>query len=163
MKILINAIHIKHYGCGIGALGPICTMWYGGPWVPSVQCGIESLESHLHHVVLWALCPISTTWYCKPWVPSLPRGIASLESHLYHVVLWALSPISATWYCEPWVPTLPRGIAKDFTLFQESPEIFWGPPNLLFNGYRGLLPGGKAAGVWSWKSTPYVAPRLKKE
>jgi hypothetical protein len=27
------------------------------------------------------------------------------------------------------------------------PDRFWGPPSLLSNGYRGLSPGGKAAGV----------------
>jgi hypothetical protein len=33
------------------------------------------------------------------------------------------------------------------------PDRRWGPPNLLYNGYRGLFPGGKAAGVWSWPLT----------
>jgi len=29
----------------------------------------------------------------------------------------------------------------------------WGPPSLLYNGYR-VLPGGKAAGGWRWPATP---------
>jgi hypothetical protein len=33
------------------------------------------------------------------------------------------------------------------------PDRLWGPPNLLFNGYRGSFPGGKAAGAWSWPLT----------
>jgi hypothetical protein len=28
-----------------------------------------------------------------------------------------------------------------------GPDRLWGPPNPLYNGYRGLFPGGKAAGA----------------
>jgi hypothetical protein len=40
-------------------------------------------------------------------------------------------------------------------------EIFrphrpWGPPSLLYNGYR-VFPGGKAAGAWRWPHTPSSA------
>jgi hypothetical protein len=27
------------------------------------------------------------------------------------------------------------------------PDRLWGPPNLLYNGYGGFFPGGKAAGA----------------
>jgi hypothetical protein len=33
------------------------------------------------------------------------------------------------------------------------PDRLWGPPNLLYNGYRELFPGCKAAGAWSWPLT----------
>jgi hypothetical protein len=33
------------------------------------------------------------------------------------------------------------------------PDWFWGSPNLLSNGYLGILPGGKVAGAWGWPLT----------
>ena len=33
------------------------------------------------------------------------------------------------------------------------PDRLWGPPSLLYNGYRVFL-GGKAAGAWCWPPTP---------
>jgi hypothetical protein len=51
------------------------------------------------------------------------------------------------------------GIAPDYGLdgpgiesrwgaiFRTHPDRPWGPPSLLYNGYR-VLPGGKAAGAW---------------
>ena len=35
-------------------------------------------------------------------------------------------------------------------IFRTRPDRPWGPPSLLYNGYR-VFPGGKAAGAWSWK------------
>jgi hypothetical protein len=34
--------------------------------------------------------------------------------------------------------------AKGFFLQPVCPDQLWGPPNLLYNGYRGPFPGGKA-------------------
>jgi len=38
-------------------------------------------------------------------------------------------------------------------IFLTCPDRPWGPPNLLYNGYRVFL-GGKAAGEWLWPPTP---------
>ena len=32
-------------------------------------------------------------------------------------------------------------------IFHNRPDGSWGPPSLLYNGYR-VFPGGKAAGAW---------------
>jgi hypothetical protein len=34
------------------------------------------------------------------------------------------------------------------------PDGSWGPPSLLYNGYR-VFPGGKAAGAWYWPPIPF--------
>jgi hypothetical protein len=41
-------------------------------------------------------------------------------------------------------------------IFRTSPDRPWGPPNLLYNGYR-VFPVGKAAGAWRWPPTPSSA------
>jgi hypothetical protein len=42
--------------------------------------------------------------------------------------------------------------SRIFTSPRRSDRL-WGPPNLLFNGYRGSVLGGKAAGAWNWPLT----------
>jgi hypothetical protein len=37
-------------------------------------------------------------------------------------------------------------------IFRTCPDRPWGPPSLLYNGYR-VFPGGKAARAWRWSST----------
>jgi hypothetical protein len=43
-------------------------------------------------------------------------------------------------------------------IFRTRPDRPWGPPSLLYNGYR-VFPGGKAAGAWCWQPTPICMPR----
>ena len=47
-------------------------------------------------------------------------------------------------------------------IFRTCPDRPWGPPNLLYNGYR-VFPGGEEAGTWHWPPTPHLALRLRKE
>jgi hypothetical protein len=46
-------------------------------------------------------------------------------------------------------------------IFCTHPDRPWGPPSLLYHGYR-VFPGGKAAGACV-DHPPHLAPRLKKE
>jgi len=41
-------------------------------------------------------------------------------------------------------------------ILHTCPYRTWGPPNLLYNGYR-IFPAGNAAGVWRWPPTPFGA------
>ena len=41
-------------------------------------------------------------------------------------------------------------------IFRTFPDRHWGPPNLIYNGYR-VIPGGKAAGTWRKPPTPSIA------
>jgi hypothetical protein len=47
--------------------------------------------------------------------------------------------------------------AANWILFSQNcstyPDRPWGPPSLLYNGYR-VFPGGKSAGAWRWPPTP---------
>ena len=38
-------------------------------------------------------------------------------------------------------------------IFRTRPDLPWGPPSLVYNGYR-AFPGGKAAGAW--RSPPTI-------
>ena len=41
-------------------------------------------------------------------------------------------------------------------IFRTRPDRPWGPPSLLYSGYR-VFSGGKAAGAWRWSPTPSSA------
>ena len=41
-------------------------------------------------------------------------------------------------------------------IYRTRPDRPWGPPSLLYNGYR-VFPGGKAAGAWLWPPIPSSA------
>jgi hypothetical protein len=44
---------------------------------------------------------------------------------------------------------MPRGGGEISLTHSDRP---WGPPSLLYNGYR-VIPWGKVAGAWSWPPT----------
>jgi hypothetical protein len=51
------------------------------------------------------------------------------------------------------------GLDKGLFLYHLCPDRLWGPPGLLYNGYRGSFPRGQsAAGAWHWSLTPHLGP-----
>ena len=54
------------------------------------------------------------------------------------------------------------GIESWWRCTRTRPDLPWGPPSLLYNGYR-VFPGGEAAGAWCWPHHPHLQCRgLKK-
>ena len=52
------------------------------------------------------------------------------------------------------LPYLSPGRGKRFIPSPQRPDLRWGPPSLLFNGYRRVLtPRLKRPGTWSWQLT----------
>jgi hypothetical protein len=50
-------------------------------------------------------------------------------------------------------------VGAGFLFSPRHPDRFWGPPNLLSNGYRGLFLRGKAAGAW--RLPQHLVPRSR--
>jgi hypothetical protein len=46
-------------------------------------------------------------------------------------------------------------------IFRAYPDRLWGPPSLLYNGYR-VFPGGKGGRGMMLTTHPLLVPRLKK-
>jgi hypothetical protein len=52
--------------------------------------------------------------------------------------------------------------AKGFILYHLCPDRLWGPPSLLYNGYRGVLsPGVKARPRRDADHSPHLVPRSR--
>jgi hypothetical protein len=47
------------------------------------------------------------------------------------------------------------GRGKGFFLYPLCPDRLWGPPSLLYNGYRGSFPGAKA---WPGRDADHSPP-----
>jgi len=66
----------------------------------------------------------------------------------------ALGPEELSWYRDSLRARRAGGrILVWARFFFTHPDRTWGPPTLLYNGYR-VFPGGKAAGMWRWPPTP---------
>jgi hypothetical protein len=64
---------------------------------------------------------------------SFETSIISLDTpHIIPEDLNWYNTVESRWGCE---------------IFLTRPDRPWGPPSLLYNGYR-VFPGGKAAGAW---------------
>jgi hypothetical protein len=69
---------------------------------------------------------------------------------------WDRSDDTATCYGLDSRGSIP-GRGKLFLFYPQRPDWLWGPPNLLFNGYRGSFPGLKRPGLEADHSPPSSA------
>jgi len=73
--------------------------------------------------------------------------------YIYIYIHTRLVHLASSWYSD----SLRTGRSADripvgVEIFRTRPDRPWGPPSLLYNGYR-VFPGGKAAGAWRWPPT----------
>jgi hypothetical protein len=63
-----------------------------------------------------------------------------------------LCPSSGVFHCTHSNGICHTGLLTACDIFRTCPVWLWGPPSLLYNGYR-VFPGSKAAGTWRWPPT----------
>ena len=111
----------------------------------------------------------------KTCLPNLFVRISREYKFLFEVLLKILLWLSALGYCI--IIVLVEDVGRDSSvgmatryglegpgiesqwggkIFRTRPDRPWGPPSLLYNGYR-VFPEGKAVGAWRWPSTPSSA------
>jgi hypothetical protein len=77
------------------------------------------------------------------------RKINALHFKLRTEIAQSLERLATGW-------TVQGSNAGGGEIFRTRPDRPWGPPSLLYNGYR-VFPRGKSAGVWRWPHTPSSA------
>ena len=109
-----------------------------------VQLLSRSQCSYGNKVKVLVLCISSLQCRCLPAVlKHLPLLVAQPK---VTGQLRCVSPVFIIFLEGKAIPTVEREI------FRTCPDRLWGPPSLLYNGYR-VFPGGKAAGAWRWPPT----------
>jgi hypothetical protein len=105
----------------------------------------SSKQHSMHHILLLLSSAIQTP--CNP--------IFSFENIHFPEYL-RFRPRRTAFHDPPWVLHYLTIIYQLHNLLSVEdeylPDLFWGPPSLLFNGYRGLFPQRRRegfAGVWS--------------
>ena len=104
----------------------------------------------LHHCHVW-----SALWHCGPQL--------AVSCCKVNPCLTARGTFSVRPHCVGQNSSV--GIVTDYGLdspgsnpgggwdYPHHPDRLWGPPSLLYNGYR-VFPRGKVAGAWRWPPTP---------
>jgi len=80
-----------------------------------------------------------------------------MNTELWSLLYWGYGPRYFSWHSD----SLRGGRSGDRIpvggeIFRTRPDRPWGPPTLLYNGYR-VFSGGNAAGTWRWTPTPSSA------
>ena len=111
----------------------------------------KSLHENYKTLILAVVCGKNVNWGClrrESWEEDFDGSNTTLENianELFPDLSFSLNIISAmNWRHKR---------ALYIFLLLKHPDRFWGPPNLLFSGYRCSFSGGKMAGAWGWPLT----------
>jgi hypothetical protein len=115
-------------------------------------CNGTNLMHYLFSVNLTFMVPHILVIYMFEWNSKYMYMVLHvLFIPLYYFVLHVsgVGPVaqSVLWLATGW--TVRGSNPGGGEIFRTCPDRPWGPPSLLYNGFRDF-PGGKAAGAWRW-------------
>jgi hypothetical protein len=124
-------------------------LWYSNPTRDLAASLLRLLaHTHTHRQRDWLTNghPVGLLWKSDSWSQ---KTVLWLYNNSILIILRNSTIGIMTRYELDGAVIEPRGGEN----FRTRPDRPWGPPSLLYNGYR-VYPGDKAAGAWRWPPTP---------
>ena len=129
--------------------------WATGPQVVCTRAPLWDLNSHIHYLHIYmSTYPDIIQNDCWSWM-------------FHYILLYATYKFAVGWDSTVSIVTHYRLDVRGSNpsggeIFYTCPDQLWGPPTLLYNGYRLSFPGVNGLGM-ALPIHPHLAPRLKEE